>query len=358
MEINEVDSKRIITLRFILMVGIFFIHANLTSNDAINYYHLDFQQPSWVEIIKNFLCGTWACSSVPLFFLFASFLQFSKDDNYYILLRKRFKSVLCPYLIWTILVILVYFVAQKIPLLSSFFSSNDKIIKDWSVFDYIRAFSYFDVSTSLKYPIVIQFWFLRELIIYIILSPLIKFLCTKFPGSCFLCIFLAAFYNLNLYFTVSSTAFFYYVLGFYFSKFKISFFDLADRISIFEYLFVLLGYESCSLIIPNFIENTFLITIISSLFLLKISAYLIENNSIFNVLKYLSSYSFFIYAVHSPFIEPVLNKISWKFIPLRGVGCFLQFLFVVIGTILFSTIIGIILKKLFPKLFNLLNGGR
>lgn len=97
--LSEEDSKRITSLRFILMVLIVFIHGNLTPNDAINYYHLDFQQPLWIEMFKNFICGKISVAAVPVFFLFASYLQFSKGDEYLVVLRKKMKSVLIPYII-------------------------------------------------------------------------------------------------------------------------------------------------------------------------------------------------------------------------------------------------------------------
>ena len=41
-QISEEDSKRITSLRFLLIIFVVFIHANLTPDDALNYYHYDF----------------------------------------------------------------------------------------------------------------------------------------------------------------------------------------------------------------------------------------------------------------------------------------------------------------------------
>ena len=43
-QISEEDSKRITSLRFLLIVFVVFIHANLTPDDALNYYHYDFMK--------------------------------------------------------------------------------------------------------------------------------------------------------------------------------------------------------------------------------------------------------------------------------------------------------------------------
>lgn len=86
--ILEETSKRITSLRYLLIVFVVFIHSNLTPEDALNYYHYDFVQPYWIEEFKNFICGTLGGAAVPLFFFFTSFLQFSKEEKYSVLLKN------------------------------------------------------------------------------------------------------------------------------------------------------------------------------------------------------------------------------------------------------------------------------
>ena len=68
--IPEEISKRITSLRFLLIVFVVFLHV-LTVYDNTNL---------WIFIRTSFLnvCNT----AVPLFFLFASYLQFRKEDKY------------------------------------------------------------------------------------------------------------------------------------------------------------------------------------------------------------------------------------------------------------------------------------
>ena len=113
-QISEETSKRITSLRFLLIVLVVFIHANLKADDALNYYKLDFIQPKWIEIVKNFISGTLGGAAVPLFFLFASYIQFSKKDKYVCLLRKRSKSILLPYILWTVITIILYLIATSV----------------------------------------------------------------------------------------------------------------------------------------------------------------------------------------------------------------------------------------------------
>ena len=352
-QISEETSKRITSLRFLLIVFVVFIHANLTVDDALNYYHYDFVQPKWIEVFKNFICGTLGGSAVPLFFLFASYLQFSKNDTYSLLLKKKGKSLLIPYILWTVITIILYLISQTIPQTSVFFQNPINIIRNWRFIDYLKAFTYHDEV----YPLVYQFWFLRDLMILIILSPIIKILCSKFPGTMLIIVSVFAVKGIPIFFT-NSTALFFYMAGYFFAKYKISFFKIADKIKLYEYIFLIALTISFDLLFEGRYSFGFLKTIISCLFLLKLSTYFIKDEKVYEKTNYLASYSFFLYAVHTPFLGTAINKISQKVIPLHGILCLVQFLLAAFLTISIGTLLGICLNKLFPRLFKILNGGR
>ena len=59
----------------------------------------------WVKIFITF--GISRCA-VPLFFMFAAFLQAKKNDSYLVLLKKRAKSLLLPYVLWMSLLAFFY----------------------------------------------------------------------------------------------------------------------------------------------------------------------------------------------------------------------------------------------------------
>ena len=357
-QISEETSKRITSLRFLLIVLVVFIHANLKADDALNYYKLDFIQPKWIEIVKNFISGTLGGAAVPLFFLFASYIQFSKKDKYVCLLRKRSKSILLPYILWTVITIILYLIAHSIPQTALFFQNPNNIIKNWNILDYLKAFAYHDFSMGLKSPLVYQFWFLRELMIFIVLSPIFVLMCKKFGGGLLVLISVFAITGTPLYFTVSTSAFFFYLAGYYFATYEIDFFKIADKLKITEYIVLLILSEIFSVCFGGKYSWGFVKIIISCLFFLKLSKYLVANEKLFLKLKYLSGYSFFLYAVHTPFLGTSINKISWKIIPLHGIMCLVQFFVAALLTIIIGTSIGIILNKICPPLFKLLNGGR
>ncbi|MBR4791104.1 MAG: acyltransferase [Treponema sp.] len=356
-QISEEDSKRITSLRFLLIVFVVFIHANLTPDDALNYYHYDFIQPKWIEVFKNFICSTLGGAAVPLFFLFASYLQFSKNDSYPTLLKKRSKSLLLPYILWTVITVILYFIAQSIPQTAPYFQNPINIVRNWKVLDWIKIFTYHNLGEGLQTPLVYQFWFIRDLIILIVLSPVLKFLCRRLPGWTLIFVSVLALKGIPVFF-VNTNALFFYTAGYYFATYKISFFKIADKIKTYEYTVLLALTILFDLLLEGKYNFSFVKTILSCLFFLKLSAIFIKHQNLYGKLEYLAGYSFFLYAVHTPFLGTSINKVTQRIIPLHGILCLFQFLLAALLTILFGTIFGILLNKICSPIFRILNGGR
>ena len=77
------------------------------------------------------------CGAVPLFFAISAYLQFKKAEPYRGLLKKKIKSLVIPYVLWTCLVILFYWVAAKFPFMSSYFESKpDLYVSGWNLLDW------------------------------------------------------------------------------------------------------------------------------------------------------------------------------------------------------------------------------
>ena len=356
MQITVETSRRITSLRFLLIAFIVFIHANLKADDALDYYHLDFVQPTWIAWLKDFVCGTLGCAAVPLFFLFSAYLQFSKGDSYPALLKKRSRTLFLPYIAWTLITIALYAVAQSIPQTAQFFQNDMNIVRNWNAFDWLKAFTYHNFDISLKPPLVYQFWFLRDLMIFIVLSPALQFLCRKMHGAVIAAVSAAFVCGIPVFITVSPSALFFYIAGYFFAEKKVSFFAVADSIRLREYA-VLIALLEVVRVGLNINVGTAQV-VISCLFFLKVSGCIVRRERLFLLTERLAGLSFFVYAAHTPFLGTAINKLSWKLIPLHGFGCLVQFIVAAFLTLALSLVAGITLKKLCPPLFSVLNGGR
>ena len=348
---SQETSMRITSLRFLLAIFVVFIHNNLTADIAINYYHLDFVEPVIITWIKILVCNVLGGAAVPLFFMFAGYLQFKKKDIYPVLLKKKAKSLFVPYVIWTLLGVAIFFIGQSVPQLSSFFQNEVNNVSKWKVINWLNIFWVHIDGT----PLIIQFWFVRDLMVIILISPLLKFLASKFPSLIITALILCYVNGLPLGF---GTALFFYMCGLFFAEYDVDFFNFSDKISWIE-LICLLSLKMVFTIGFNEKVNLFgLGTIISCIFFLKLSSFIISKSKLYSFSKYLSDFSFFLYAIHMPFLVTVFEKISFRIIPLHGIGCLIQFILTAVITIILGTAIGIGLKKICSPLFALLNGGR
>lgn len=204
-----------------------------------------------------------------------------------------------------------------------------------------------------------QFWFVRDLFILVIVSPIIQFLLKKFKLGFFILVCITYILKINIYF-VSTEALFFYVSGLYWGYYNFNLFKIIDKIKfseviivwIFSFLWEFIGFDEGNAI-GSFTELS------SCVLLLKLSANIIKNEKIYNIANYLSGFSFFLYAIHMPLLSEYLKKLWIHFFPMKnGFFCLFEYFGVTILIVVIGTGIGIVLKKICPKLFILLNGGR
>ena len=104
--VSAETSRRITSLRFLLAIFVVFIHNNFTAKRVAEIFQdtgvqTAFCQNAFGKWTQLFISDGIARCAVPLFFLFAAYLQFKKGDFYGTLLRKKAKSLLLPFVLWT-----------------------------------------------------------------------------------------------------------------------------------------------------------------------------------------------------------------------------------------------------------------
>ncbi len=357
-------------LRFLLIVLVVFIHNCYTTESIQKIIASGDVPPVFAENafgrwVKLFITFGIARSAVPLFFMFAAFLQAKKNDGYPVLLKKRAKSLLLPFVLWTAIYVFYYgglklLVAKIAP---QFISHPENNMLAWTFSEWVhKIFGYRpNGKGGLDLPeLAVQFWFVRDLMILVIISPVLKWLIKNFPiGFLF---FVTAVYAVpvQLYVLVSQ-ALFFYVLGLYWGMYDIPLFETVDKISWKEValLYMLSFFYTYKIGGGDHSTEHYFMVITSCVILLKLSALIIKKEKLYAASSYLAGFSFFLFALHAPVLNGTVSKLWIRFFPMKNTFfCLLQYFVPTILVISIGTGIGIVLKKVCPPLFRLLNGGR
>ena len=354
--IDDNLSKRINSLRFLLIVFVVIIHNGINEK-SFTAKGVTAVIPDYVENMQR-LIGIITATAVPLFFLISSYLLYIKEKEFIPVLKKKCRSIAIPYILWNLLFVLLYFTMQTLPFTKAFFKTDaEHLISNYGVIDWIDVFwGKITYRSEFGHPFAGQFWFMRDLFILNLLFTGIKKLIDAFPlGVFILCAFLWI-NNIDIY-IVSPEALMFFTLGYYAVKYGLSIKDI-DRIKITDLTAV---YGITIILEYLFLESMPILhkinIITGCIFFLKISRYCIEHIRLYKILAWLEKYAFIVYAVHMV-IMPQFLKVYIKTVPLKGVYIILGYFFVIMFGIFVSLIFGIILKKLFPKIYGVLTGGR
>lgn len=353
------------------MVFVCIIHNNFTVEGiaegvANGGQDILFNNGAIGTFIQRFIEDGIVHCAVPLFFLFASYIQFRKKDDYKILLKKRAKSLVLPFFLWPFLIIAVLTllkIAVQAVFPSLIHNPNKFIFSEWTAIDWVKnIFGYNElVNESGRWGecFIVPFWFIRDLFILIVLSPVLKYLVKKFPVSV---LFAVSFFYL---FGITpllpgAQALFYYVLGIYWAESDFDLFSFCDRIKWRALLpLYFAGYTAYMFLDVKFSCMYWFFVFMSCFIVLKFSSILVKRQKLFSLTKYLAGYSFWLYAVHLPVIMSFVQTLWLKLFPMKNTFfCLFEFAGVTVFVILLGTFSGIIFKKICPKGFALLTGGR
>ena len=367
--VDENISLRITSLRFLLAVCVVIIHNCITTDTVSNYASMGkvlvFNQGTFGKWFQLFFSQGLCRCAVPLFFMFSAYLQTKKADTYGLILKKRLRSLALPYLLW-FCIYLTY--PHLIKLFLSFVHPSilnhpEDTILNWHIsdwFHYIIGYGELDAHGDIGLPgFAIQFWFVRDLLILIIMSPVLKFCVRRFPFGYFFLIAFALFCPVKHLYIIRTQSLFFYSLGLYWAMYDIPLLEKIDGISWLEAFVIFLVSFAVTWLFYSKLETSYwFMNVAAGIILLKLSKSFVLHERIFTIAKKLAPYSFFLYAIHI-FLLNIIQPLWIKAFPMKNdFFCFFEYFGVSISIIFIGLGIGIVLRKLIPQLFALLNGGR
>lgn len=354
-DLDKRQSEVIAAMRFPLMVLLLFAHVLPMTSVPIemnlsemNIYHLFSEGISHnLSRIRN-----------PLFFLFSGFFFFRKQekwsaDFYQLQLKKRVMSLLFPYFIWNILMIVAIYIKNY--LLVSFFSvpPGEELLN-------IENNSWYTLfwHTPVNYPL----WFLRDLICMSVLTPLfyLFFRYLKVYGLLILATLYLSGRETHMA-GLSMSAFMFFGTGAYMGIYKKNILEFCSKYRYPAAVTAILALCCATMFNGRewhiYIVRVYVLSGIVTAF--NLMDWLINKETWKNLFCNLSATVFFIYAAHEIYIIN-WTKGFFSRTPLvdSGGGLLLSYLLIPFITLAVCLGLYFFLNRIAPRTLALLVGGR
>lgn len=349
MQITPEISCRIKLLRLPLIVGIVTIHSSINS---VGYADKFFQ---------TLIAGTWGGSCVAFLFILSGFLFFRNFNLslncYKEKLQSRFWTLLVPYLFWNLALLTLVLIVMNVPATSSIIQGHYKAyIGDYSFANFI------DCLTGYKslYPIAFHFWYIRDLMAMVILSPVFLLIARKIP---YLGVALFAtpwLLDFQIGFNIQWLGPLFFYLGCLIAVQKLDLTWLDRRKS--AIIGIYLGMAVVLTITQTADIQTFQHQLECCTRVMGTAAIWCASDLVSGQLEKacfnLSGLAFFVYAIHEPTVtvfKEVFNKLSN---PANSITVIVYYLVTIILATLMTLAVGSFLQRYTPKFFQTITGAR
>lgn len=335
-------------MKFLLILGVVLIHCNL-SIEYPKEVTVTTDGLKFVNWISSVVCR----GCVPVFFILSSFLYFKGISRFDLKLyseksNRRVRTLLLPYILWCAFCALLLYIKH-----AYLHMSGLGIYLDSGGVNIAKFFQgFWSINAANNMPYAFAFWFIRNLMVFVILSPIAWTIGRYWWLTALLWVLIIVF-NWNFY------GFEWFCLGTTLAYHQTTPVVLPKRL--FIGCLVLLGVTSFLLIWEFDHWICCLISIvqtISTLIAVSQIGLLLHNYSHLTFMKTLLNSTFMIYAVHQCFCSKM--RMLWE--NLFGIESFLciiaAYTCCFFSLVAISVMVYIILKKYAPKLLGILTGGR
>ena len=176
-------ASRLGMLRLPLIVCVIFLHAYRPGGSGA-------APGGWMHTLDLFVSDHLVMLARPIFFMIAGFFFFSGGElTRAVLLRKwssRVHTLLVPYVLWNLLILCLWALAQWLPATSGILPAAGKRVADFGAWDYVNA-----ILGMSGYPIAYQLWFIRDLMLLMLMAPLFQLASKRAPNFVSLVLLLA-----------------------------------------------------------------------------------------------------------------------------------------------------------------------
>lgn len=346
MTISKYNSDKIRVLSFIAILFVIYIHSP----------YVEATEFPIAQCVQGFVADFGlAIFSVPMFYAISGLLFFNgvrKVSECFPKIKKRSRSLLVPYIIWNLVFVGWYVVMAYTPGVSNFVNSD--ILSSIQFSNPISTFRFLFVD-----PAGFHLWFLRDLMMFVLLSPVLYIAVKRFPWLTILFLF----------------------IGFgWIPRIGIVYFALGGVISIqngLDGLSALLTKQRTILLLSIYFFNAFfaafgvahygdvfwqyyvqIMSVIAIAAIWGLYDYVISRDYKFSAwMNAMLSYTFFVYLFHEPAFN-IIKKLGLKIFGVHEYSLILLYMINPILILLIAIGVGMFFQKLLPKTYSICVGGR
>ncbi|WP_448907880.1 acyltransferase family protein [Hoylesella shahii] len=366
-QVNQLQSKTISYIRFPLIILIVYIHNQGmgTPLSEVSISWANFSGIDAYNLLRLVINGVIARAAVPAFFILSGYLFFFgktsfSRETWLTALKKRFWTLFVPFVLWNIIAACFARIANtsiNLDVVSIFLNNGN--LSGWT--------DIFGKQHNFYFPLNVPLWYIRDLIILSIISPLI-FCSIKYVPKVFgvfLCFLAVTAYNFDLV-GINYNSLIFFGIGAYFGIYQINILSFGQRyklpflistivLGVFFVYFRSLRSSLYWINNPFFISFPFIISFFFSLLVLIATS--LEQGRI-RLHPLLVKSVFFVFALHNmPYF--MAFSLPWlKFLPSSTLVFVGTYLLTPIIKISLCLLLYIILDKLSPKINGLLSGNR
>ena len=355
-------------LRFPLMVLVVFVHVKapgIMSNSNLAGIGL-------YDMLRRAISLTLAQTAVPMFFFISGYLFFNRlhDWNWSVYLgklRKRCKTLLVPFVLWNTIAIVALFLAfvrhAGFHEATGLIFNNDFWSLYWCSHKWPGPPSWFGVPSLMTGPCLQPLWFLRDLMVVMVLSPLLWCLFRYLRVWGLLILLFCYVSAVPIGSSLSTTSLFFFGAGAYMNMNQVNLPQLAWRyrylvwtvtIVLWIVTVMAVGYDAYgnpkfSLISPFFV-------LAGIMAMMALAAVAVKKGH--RIPALLSNSTFFIFVAHALLLEVSYNI----FKSLLGNGnvlmLILRYFLAAILPVVICVLLYWLLRKFTPRLCGILTGQR
>jgi fucose 4-O-acetylase-like acetyltransferase len=361
-------SQKFRFFTFVCIALLAYVHGYNLQNPYLAPYSTVDEPMTFTAFFEYLFANGLLRFRIPMLFMISGYLYALYDHRPYAeQVKKRIKTLIIPYLLWSAAGLLLTFLLQQVPYTARIvYESKLDQLGDNRPYTEIGWWGM--LVRWIRTPVSYQLWFISSLFVYNLIYPAIRWLVTRIPYIWLPFTFLFFFSAIQLP-LIEGRGLFFFSFGVWLLKKNFSgekepsWFSLGIMMILFIGLSVIKTFMAFELE-PN-TPSTFYILL--SLYQLSIIAGIMAmwfgaDRIIDWLMKkhwfhYASGFSFFIFGLHVPLL-PYLMKWalnSLDFLPYYRIFCYL---FIPVGVIAFCIGAGAFSRKYLPRFYSLLTGGR